>query len=128
MKQKKSETLLMEYLVFILLIVIFAVGVSAAVIRVGGHTGLHEQILAKQLALVINKAESGMKVEIDLTHYYNILQKNKFSDTMIMIDNDNKVITARLIDGKGFSYNYFNEVTISWNIDKEKRILIMEFN
>ncbi|MBS3093893.1 hypothetical protein J4456_04920 [Candidatus Pacearchaeota archaeon] len=123
---KKSETLLMEYLVFILLVLIFIVGVTSSVIRVTNNTAIHEQILAKQLMLLTNKAEPGMTIKIDLTHYYNIAAKNKFRESVISFDNSAKQLTVRLIDGKGYSANYFNDVLIAWNIDRDKRILIME--
>src|SRR3989338_9537114 len=104
---KKSETLLMEYLVFILLVLIFIVGVTSSVIRVTNNTAIHEQILAKQLMLLTNKAEPGMTIKIDLTHYYNIAAKNKFRESVISFDNSAKQLTVRLIDGKGYSANYF---------------------
>ena len=96
MKNKKSESFLIEQLVFILLTLVFVVAIGIFIVRTGDNTAFIEQIYAKQLALIINKAEAGMESEIDITRLLNLAQKNKFNGNIITIDNNENKVNIKL--------------------------------
>src|SRR3989338_2434659 len=126
MKNKKSESFLIEQLVFILLTLVFVV-IGIFIVRTGDNTAFIEQIYAKQLALIINKAEAGMESEIDITRLLNLAQKNKFNGNIITIDNNENKVNIKLTQGSGYEYYFFNDNNIVWNVNKEERKLILNF-
>lgn len=119
--KKKSETFLSYNLVFIIASVIFLIGVGLVIVRYETHSAFYEQVYAKQLALIIDKAEAGMEIEIDITHFLNHATKNRFDGTMVSIDNNENTVTVHLIEGGGYSHYYFNDVDVIWNVEKEER-------
>ncbi|MBS3080561.1 hypothetical protein J4221_03755 [Candidatus Pacearchaeota archaeon] len=127
MKNKKSESFLIEQLVFILLTLVFVVAIGIFIVRTGDNTAFIEQIYAKQLALIINKAEAGMESEIDITRLLNLAQKNKFNGNIITIDNNENKVNIKLTQGSGYEYYFFNDNNIVWNVNKEERKLILNF-
>lgn len=122
---KKSDTLI-ENLVFILLVIIFISIMYFAITRAGSQSILYEQIYAKQIALMINKAKPGMKIELDTFEMQRIARKNNFLGNLVNINNDENKINVKLIEGKGYSYYFFNDADVSWNLKKDDRKLILE--
>ena len=124
---KKSVNILMENTVFILLILVFVFAIGLSITRIGSNTALYEQIYAKEIVLLLNKAEPGMKVEMDLTRAFNLATKNKFQGQIVRIENNENKINVRLVNGEGYDYYFFNDLDVSWNLDKEKRKLFLTF-
>ena len=122
---KKSDTL-MENLVFILLVIVFISIMYFAITRAGSQSGVYEQIYAKQIALMIDKAKPGIKIELDTFEMQRIARKNNFLGNLVNIDNDENKVNVKLIEGKGYSYYFFNDVDVGWNLKKDDRKLILE--
>ncbi len=125
MKNKKAVDILSENLVFLILILVFAFVLGLSIIRIESNTALYEKIYAKQLALLINKAEAGMEIEMDITRLNNIAKKNKFDGKIIDIDNNERKINIKLINGKGYDFYFFSDKEILWNLKKEERKLFL---
>lgn len=123
---KKALNIFIGTIVFIVLIIIFISGLIYAVARAGSQAPLYEQAYAKQIVLIINKAEPGMNIEIDLFDLYNLAEKNKYDGQLINIDNNNNKINVKLTNGNGYNYYYFNDVKISWNINSENKKLHLD--
>jgi hypothetical protein len=123
MKNKKGVNLLTENLVYILLVVVFVVIIFFAVVRVGEGAGVYEKIYAKQIAYTIDKSKSGMEFEIYLGKAHSIAEKNNFEGKIVRINNDENKVTVNLIKGEGYSYYYFSERDILWDI-KDKRLIL----
>ncbi len=125
MRNKKSDTLI-ENLVFILLVIVFVSIMYFTITRAGSQSVLYEQIYAKQIALIIDKAKPGMEIELDTFEMQRLSRKNNYLGNLVNINNDENKINVKLIDGKGYSYYFFNDVDVGWNHDKEKRKLFLE--
>ena len=123
---KKAVNVLMENLVFILLVIFFVITMYFVITRVGSQAILFEQVYAKQISLIINKAKPGIEIEIDIYDMNNIARKNKFNGNYINVDNNENRINVKLVQGKGYDYYYFNDVDVVWNLDKEKRKLFLK--
>ncbi|MEN9626205.1 MAG: hypothetical protein RL557_533 [archaeon] len=123
--KKKGEAFLEYNLVFMILVVIFLVFGVLLIVRYESYTAFYEQVYAKQLALVIDKAEPGMTMEIDITPLMNSATKNRFSGTVVNIDNNEHTVSVYLVEGTGYSHQYFNDVAIEWNIKQEERGLTL---
>ena len=124
---KKSVNILMENLVFILLVIFFVIAMYFVITRAGSQAILFEQVYAKQISLIINKAKPGIEIEMDIYDMNNIARKNKFTGNYINVDNNENRVNVRLVQGKGYDYYYFNDVDVVWNLDKEKRKLFLKF-
>lgn len=125
MKNKKSDTLI-ENLVFILLVIVFVSIMYFTITRAGSQSVLYEQIYAKQIALIIDKAKPGMEIELDTFEMQRLSRKNNYLGNLVNINNDENKINVKLIDGKGYSYYFFNDVDVIWNLKKDERKLILE--
>ena len=116
---KKAVRNLMENIVYLILAVVFISILIFAIVRTGSQAPLYEQSYSKQIALVINKASVGMEVELDLFDAYRLAGKNKYDGKIIHIDNENNNVNVKLVRGGGYDYNYFNDVSIVWNLINE---------
>jgi len=123
---KKGVSNIMENVVFILLVVAFMAIMLFALTRAGSQATLFEQVHAKQIALIINKAKPGMEVELDTFELQKIAKKNKFAGKIVDIDNKKNRVKVKLVKGKGYDYYYFSDIDVVWNLDKEKRILFLK--
>lgn len=122
---KKAISNLMENLVYILLVLVFISVLFFAVTRAGSQAGFYEQTYAKQIALLIDKSKLGMNIELDTFELQRLARKNNFNGNIVSIDNNENKISVKLIDGKGYDYRFFSDVDVVWNLDKEKRKLIL---
>ena len=123
---KKGVDNLMENIVFILLVLVFIALMIFPITRAGSQSILFEQIYAKQIALIIDKAQPGMEIEVDIFNAYSLAKKNRFSGNIVSIDNNENKVNVKLVDGKGYNYYYFNDVDVVWNLDKEKRVISLK--
>lgn len=117
----------MENLVYILFAVVFLMMMFLGVVRAGSSSILYEQIYAKQIALVIDKAEPGIEVKLDIYDLYDSARKNKFSGEVVKIDNGENKVSVKVVDGKGYDFYYFNDINIVWSLDKKNRELYLKF-
>ena len=120
---KKGVNLLMENFVFILLVIVFVFAMFFAISRAGSQATLFEQIYAKQIALIIDKAEPGMEIEVDMFDVYRIAKKNKLSGNPVSIDNDLGKVNVRLVKGNGYEYFYFSDNNVVWDLNSDKKVL-----
>jgi hypothetical protein len=114
---KRGSNFLFDQIIFLVIIVAFAVIMIVFVARFGNSAGVKEQIYSKQIALTIDKARAGTQFTLDVSDIYKTANKNKFIGKYIEIDNLNKKVNLQLSSGKGYSYGFFSDNPISWNIN-----------
>jgi hypothetical protein len=91
------------------------------------RVSVDEQIYSKQIALAIDKAKPGTIIDMDISELYKLSEKNNFnSDEIIKIDNTQKKVSVKLINGGGYSYSFFNDAKIKWMLDKKNSKLSIE--
>jgi len=113
-------------IVFILLVLIFMVPTSLAVTRAGSRATLNEQVYSKQISTIIDKAKPGMEIKLEMFDAYALAGKNKVQGNIVSIDNNLNQVTVKLAKGNGYVSYYFNNVDVGWDLDKEKRLLILK--
>jgi len=118
-KRGSSKLVLMQ-IVFIVLIVIFSVGMIAYVVRAGNQSSVKEEIYSKQIALAIDKAKPGTEIDINLTDLNSIAQRNKYNLQIVNIDNKMRTVIVHLAPGNGYSYRFFSGSDISWNLNSNE--------
>ena len=118
MKNKKaSSKLVLSQIVYIVIIAIFSVVMIAYVVRSGNQSSEKEEVYTKQIALAIDKAKPGTEISIGITDIYKFAESNKFKGQIINIDNEKNIVEIHLTSGKGYSYRFFSNADISWNIN-----------
>ncbi|MBT4166478.1 hypothetical protein HOE04_05550 [archaeon] len=124
---KRGITNLMGNVVYILLVVVFIGVIAVAIARVGSNSTLYEQIYAKQIALLIDKGDVGMEIEMDVYELYSFAKKKRFKGKIVDINKESSEVVVRLVDGKGYSYGYFNDVKFAWDLKDDDKKLILRF-
>jgi len=124
-RKRASVDLGMENLVYILLVVIFAGFMIWVIQRPASGVSAYEQIYSKQIAMMIDKAEPGMEIQMDLYDIYKFSKRNNFDGNWVSIDNGENKVTVKLTIGEGYSFYYFKDVDVVWNLDKGERRLFM---
>ena len=72
-----------------------------------------EDFYAKELALLIDRAEPGMEFAIDVSELSRVaIKKGKNPRDIVLIDNVNDKITVSVRQGAGASFHFFNDVDI----------------
>jgi hypothetical protein len=72
-----------------------------------------EDFYAKEIAYLINKAEPGTDVNLDVTRISEIaLDNGKEIGKIVSINNVKNTVTVSLRNAKGTSFRYFNDVDI----------------
>ena len=123
---KKAVDLLSENIVYILLVVLFLGGMFFAVNQVGRQVTLYEQVYAKQIALIIDKAEPGMDIEYRNFRMFSLAAKNNAPKNILEIDSKRNVVTVRLSPGNGYNYEFFNDVDVVWNIIHNDNVITLK--
>lgn len=122
----RGVSLIMENLLYLIIIVVvigvFLVGIG----RVSGNSLIVEQGNSKKIALLIDKAKPGTTIELDISSLIEKAKNEKYSGTLIAIDNEKNVVSVHVTAGKGYSVNYFSDSEILWNINLDNEILYLE--
>jgi hypothetical protein len=129
MSMKKTDTRglsLMGRVIFIFLVIIFFAAMLFFVIRAGTQASVIEQVYAKQIALTIDNAKPGMEINLDISELYEVAEKNEFKGNVVTINNDEKSVMVTLASGRGYKFDFFNDVNVVWSLDKDKEQLYME--
>ena len=113
---KKGVDLISENIVYIILVVVVLGGMFFAVDNVGRQVTFYENVYAKQIALMIDKAEPGMEIEYRNFRMFSLAAKNNAPKNILDIDNRRNIVTVKLSSGKGYHYEFFNDVDVAWNI------------
>ncbi len=116
---KRGSDSLMNQLVFLIIVIAFAAIMILFVTRYGGRAPIKEEIYAKQIALAIDKARSGTSIIIDVSEVYTDARKNNV-EKVIEIDNTQKKVIIHVAAGRGYSYGFFSNNLVSWNVDDTK--------
>jgi hypothetical protein len=120
---EKRADILVSAVIFIVIVVAFFGIMFFVVGRVSSQSSLVEQIYAKQVSLLIDKAKPGTEVYIDISRLEEIAKKNSFREEIIKIDNKKKEVVVRLTKGEGYSSNFFSNNDVLWNIEGDRLYL-----
>lgn len=79
-----------------------------------------EDFYAKEIVFLINRAEPGMEVVLDVTKMSEIaVKKGRNPAEMISFNNVDNTVTVSLREGRGMLYKFFNNVDITdWRIEQ----------
>ena len=121
---KIAITDVMEEVIYLTFVAIFIIFVLFYLSKVGTEASLIEEIYAKQIGLALDKATDRMELEIGLFNLYEIAQKQKYSGSVVVIDNEHNIVKVTA-GGKGFEHEFFSDLDIIWSVDTQKKILFL---
>lgn len=117
MKRKnKKANILVENIIFIVLNVLFLTILVLFLFSKTGSAAVLEEKYAKQIALIIDSAESGMIIHLDMEDAIEKADKEGWDIDNIVILEEN-IITVKLREGGGYSYSFFNDVNVNFSLD-----------
>jgi hypothetical protein len=105
----KKGNILTENIIFIILNLVFlSILIIFLFSKMGGAAVLEEKY-AKQIALILDSAEPGMTIYLNMEDAIKIAKKeNRDLDNVISIQNN--VVSVQLREKGGYSYSFFNDV------------------
>ena len=112
---KRGITLLLENIIFIILNLVFIAILIFFLVSKSGSPAVLEEKYAKEIALVLDSAQPGMMITLNMADAISAAQaslgKNNVNDSIVTFSQN--VVTVKLRDTGGYSYSFFNNVTIS---------------
>ena len=105
----KKGNILTENIIFIILNLVFlSILIIFLFSKMGGAAVLEEKY-AKQISLIIDSAEPGMTIYLNMNDAIKIAKKeNRNLDNVISIQNN--IVSVQLREKGGHSYSFFNDV------------------
>lgn len=113
MKRKGIVDVVQENFVFLIFLVGFFVLISYYAYGYQDGAVFYEDFYAKEIANLINRAEPGTEFKLDISSLGKIADKHgKDINGVVLVDNVDNKVTVSLNEGKGTSFEFFNDVDV----------------
>ncbi len=113
MNKRGTDNILIESIVYLLFFILFFLFMFHFIFGYQYGAFFWEDFYAKELALLIDRAEPGMEFALDVSELSRVaIKKGKSLRDLILIDNVNNRITVSVRQGAGTSFRFFNDVDI----------------
>jgi hypothetical protein len=110
----KKGNILTENIIFIILNLVFLSILVVFLFSKMGSAAILEEKYAKQIALILDSAEPGMTIHLNMKDAIKIAKKENRDLNNIISIQDN-VVNVQLREKGGYSYSFFND--IDYDID-----------
>lgn len=105
----KKGNILTQNIIFIVLNLVFLSILVLFLFSKTGNAAVLEEKYAKQIALILDSAEPGMIISLNMEDAIKTAKKeNKNLDDIISVQNN--VVTVQLREKGGYSYSFFNDL------------------
>ena len=111
---------LKEVVIYMLLAIAVFSLIFFSIDWIAGKSSFYEQVYAKKIVLLIDKAKSGTEINYDVSELNSRAKKSGFKGKIVEIDNNENKVKVKLIDGGGYDFYYFNNADIVWELKDEK--------
>ncbi len=120
----QGSGLLPEVLVSLVIVSLVAAIWLIFIFKASSGAALYEQTYAKQIALLLDNAKTGMTFVVDVSKGVEISKKSgKGQAEIVSINSDKNELVVSLSSGKGYRVTYFSDVSVSSRIDRNSLIL-----
>jgi len=127
LNKKSSTDILPEAVIFIILQILFFVGIALFLSYYGSGSASIEKREARRLALAIDELRPGTELTISLKEIYTAAEKNKFTEQVVIPDINAGIITVKVIRGDGNGFKFFSKLPPnSISLDSTKQVLIIK--
>lgn len=116
MDRRGDTDLMMDNLIYLFIFILFFLTMFYFVNSYSNGGAFYEDFYAKEISRIINSAQPGMELKIDVTPLVVVASKNKKPlNEIILIDNvNNKVIVSSKLNS-GTSFSFFNDVDVIYS-------------
>ena len=115
-KGEKNE-LVFSTVVYLIFAAAFVFLLGAFVFQQMNGAGVWEDFYAKEIVKVINLAQQGDEINLDIHKGSVIGKKNEVNfNEMFKIDNEKNEVCVRLSAGRKSCYSFFNDVDVAWEV------------
>jgi len=105
----KKGNILTENIIFIILNLVFLSILVVFLFSKMGSAAILEEKYAKQIALILDSAEPGMTIHLNMKDAIKIAKKENRDLNNIISIQDN-VVNVQLREKGGYSYSFFNDI------------------
>lgn len=116
MIKRKKGNILIENIIFIVLNLAFLMILVLFLFSKTGGAAVLEEKYAKQIALIVDSAEPGMTISLNMEDAIKKAQKEKW-DLNDMVSIQDNIVTFQLREKGGYSYSFFNDVEVNANLN-----------
>lgn len=117
---KKSGTILVENVIFIILNLLFLTILVLFLVKQGSGAIVLEESYSKQIAMIADFAKPIMLIKIDMEKGKKIAEDNGIDFNEIVSINENTV-KVKLTETGGYTYAFFNDVDVSAYADRDEK-------
>lgn len=114
MEKKKRGKILVENVMFIVLNLVFLTILILFLVLKTGDAAPAEERYAKQIALMLDAARPGAQIILDMEDIKDKKEENWDIDNVVSIEDN--VVRVRLGEGKGYSYSFFSDDEVSYQL------------
>ncbi len=106
--------IVMDNIVYLIILIIFFVGMLAFVYSKMNGAAVWEDYYAKEIVKVIDLSKPGDEIVLDVHKATEIAQKNKVDfESIFKFDNIKNEVCVKLSAGRASCYGYFNNVDVA---------------
>ncbi len=109
--KNKKANILVENIIFIILNLAFIVILLVFLTAKTSSVAVLEERYAKEVALLIDSAEPGMLIQINMKKAINKKEKSISSDEILQIERN--IVRVQLSKDTGYEYSFFNDVSVN---------------
>ena len=111
---KKRGQILVENIVFIILNLVFLTILILFIFSKSGSEANLEEKYSKQIALIIDSAKPGMEIHLNMEDEIKKTKENLGEDRIDeIVSISGNTVTVKLREKGGYSYSFFNDVSVS---------------
>ena len=108
----KRGNILTQNIIFIILNLVFLSILVLFLFSKMGNAAVLEEKYAKEIALILDSAEPGMIISLNMEDAIKIANKeNRNLNDVVSVENN--VVTVQLREKGGYSYSFFNDINFS---------------
>jgi len=123
---KKKAEILQEYVIFIVLNIMFLSMIIGFIYLKSSSVYLMEEENAKKIALLIDGSKPGTEIRVNLKSFFAESKENAITrEESIKIDNEKNLIIAKGSKNSFYEYNFFNDINVKYNFDGDFLVLEM---
>ena len=117
---KKGADTVTYHVIFIILNLTFILIMLGAIYLTGGggEEGFKNQVLARNIALMIDSAKPGTEITLSLAEHQLRAKEEGFEGDIVKIDTDGKRVIVQTNPNAGTSFSYFSNAEVSLETQK----------
>jgi len=109
-----KKAIVMEEIIFLVLNAIFFIVLLVFIVSSVNGKAVLEQKYAKQIALLIDEAKPKTIIYLDMR---DAIEKATDKKNAVKINEQENKVIVKLSSGRGYVFNYFNDVGINYRLD-----------